>query len=224
MFCKQFRISLIEGLFLLFVASSVLAEGEIPQGQIKEQPTYENEALGVKITVPEGWYIISGEKIQEILYSAIIDSTPVPEKERIKKKAESTLVVFSQYPLSSPGDNPGIELYTEPLKPAYKTTMDYANAEIQSMEAAFKDFKIIKEPTLVLLDSQEGVKFMFEASMVNRPSLIVRGGDEEKSIRILYYIFIKNDRVCHLFCRDTADNFDNNAGRFETTVNSLVLK
>jgi hypothetical protein len=194
----------------------------VPIALAQEQKTltYENEAMGVSLTGPEGWYIAPGDKVQTKISQNIGDITSFQSvKEAVKKLG--ILAVFTFYPYGSPVEfNPSIGLTTEPMPQEYstviKTAMDVAVSSIFGIKAMFKDTKIIKEPALITLGAREGAHFIYEGTAVR--------GYLELRIRCSAYMFLKENTVFTLAFTDKADNFDKNYQAFESSVNTFVLK
>jgi len=193
-FRKKLKTLLIFSAFILLILSFSAA-----QEQSKNSPTYENKELGVKITGPEGWSVKSEEASPSSFY-----------------------VIFSPYPFTSSSECI-ISLMAGPQTlRKFKTPLDVAFEQISFFQTIYKDFKIIKEPAIFTLRDQKGVNFIFEGGKdINVEDY---KGHLENNMKILAYIFIKNNITYLINCMDTAVNFDNNLKAFETTVNSFVLK
>lgn len=179
--------------------------------------SYENEALGVKINAPQGWFITSGDKVQQTLNKGLDEITSLESiKEAIKKVG--ILVMFSQYEFGSPIEyNPNVALITEPLPSSYiKDVNDYANASLMNIKTMFKDVKIISEPKLVKLSGKDASHFIYEGSMIR--------GYLEIRIKSSVYLMLKDQLGYTLTCSDKVGNFDNNKEKFEAAVNSFILK
>lgn len=210
---KIIKIFLIKSILCLCFITS-LAQG--PQEQ--RSLIYENEAMGIKLTGPQGWSLVPGEQVQKAVSKGIGEITNL---ESIKESVEKLgiLVAFTQQPFGSPIEyNPTIILSTESLSPEYniKTPLDAALASVLAVKTMFKDVKIIKEPVSVTKGSIEGANFVYEGT-------IVRGYLETK-VKSSTYIFIKDNLIYTLSFNDKADNFDNNSAAFESSYNSFVIK
>ena len=201
-------------LYILFFVSLGLAE-------IIKGFSYENEAMGVKITGPEDWYIVPGEKAQEKTAKNIDDITKLESLKESSKKV-GILVVFLKYPYGSPREfNPNIVLATEKIISEYagvlKTPLDVANANIITLKMMFKDVKIIEGPMMVKLESGlQGAHFIYEAKVVR--------GYLEVGIRCSVYIFLKDDIIYTLTFTDRNEDFENNIKAFESSLKTFVLK
>lgn len=107
----------------------------VAQEQNRNAPIYENKELGIKIIGPTGWFT----------------------------SEETPLVTFSPSPFTSATEC-SISLMAGALSlTKFKTPLEIANASIQSLQTMLKDFKIIKEPTVVILSNQEGANFIYES-------------------------------------------------------------
>jgi len=188
--------------------------------QTQEPVAYENDAMGIKITGPQGWFITPGEKAGKAASKNVDDLTNLKSiKEAIKKVG--FLVIFSKYPFGSPIEfNHNIVLVVEKFPPEYpaasKTAIGVGNANILNIKAMFKDTKIIKEPTMVIINNREGAQFIYEGTGVR--------GYLETRIKCSAYVFIKEDLIYTISFTDKADDFDNNVKAFEVPLNSFILK
>jgi len=186
-------------------------------GKNSEQLLYENDALGIKIVGPAGWFMSSGDKVQQIVPKGIGDITQVDAIRESVNKA-GILVVFT--PFGTPKEvNPNITLTREEIpeeyKAAYKTSLDVANANIITIKVVLKDFKFITEPTAVTIGGQEAAYFVWECTR----SI----GFLETRLRCAGYSILKEGAIYSLVFTDSADNFDNNAELFKSIVNSLII-
>lgn len=170
----------------------------LAQEQSQEPLTYENEELGVKIIGPKGWYVFQPKN----------------------KEKFGIQIRFSRYPAgSTEEDNPMIMLHTERVKQeAGKTPLEYANYCLDVMKdmKGMRDIKeaiIIQEPTLVKINNQEGARYVYETKTlkVNR-------------LKILEYVFIKEDIYYILGFGCKAEYFDKYTKEFEEALNTFVLK
>ena len=190
------------------------------QAQEQEPLTYQNEAMGIKLTCPQGWFMTPGEKAKEAVAKSIADITAVESIREAYKKL-GILIIFSKYPYGSPKEfNPNITLTTEEINPEYadvtKTALDIANASIMNIKIVFKDVKLIKEPSMVTLGGREGAHFIYEATVVR--------GYLEVRLECSAYIFIKDNIFYTLAFTDKADEFNNSLEIFESSVNTFVLQ
>ena len=165
--------------------------------------SYENEALGVKISAPEGWFVTPGDKVQQTLNKGVDELKTLDSiKEAIKKVG--VLVMFSQYEFGAPIEyNPNVALITEPISGGYiKSVNDYASASLMNIKTMFKDVLVIAEPKMVKLAGEDASHFIYEGSMVR--------GYLEIRVRSSVYLMIRDKLGYTLTCSDKAANFDNN--------------
>jgi hypothetical protein len=107
-------------------------------------PTYENEAMGIKLIGPEGWYM---------------KKTSPPEENL------GVFVIFSRYPLSSKeDDNPQIYLYAK-IVTKERNPLEYFDYNIKSSK--IMKCNIIKEPILTKINNKECAHYIFETSSLN---------------------------------------------------------
>jgi hypothetical protein len=210
---KMVKASWIQVVFCLFMAASVLAQGE-------SSLIYENQELGAKIVGPEGWCASSGKEFQERARKAIGDVMPF---ESLKESAKNVgvLVTYSKYPIGTPVEyNPNITLSTEPLKPEYsaviKTALDYAKSSMLTMRTMLKDFKMIEEPSEATVNGRQGAYFVYEGTIVM--------GYLELRCKSAGYVFLKGNLVYAVTFIDKADNFNSNLEKFKSTIQSFILK
>ncbi len=188
--------------------------------QTQDSLTYENDAMGIKIAGPEGWFITPGEKVEKAVSKAAGDLTTLESiKEGIKKLG--FLIIFSKYPFGSPVEfNPTIALVTEQVPREYptasKTAIGMGNANILTIKAMYKDAKIIKEPATVRINNKEGAHLIWEGTSVR--------GYLETRLECSVYIFIKDNIIYTLSFTDKAGDLDNNVNAFESSIKTFVLK
>lgn len=200
-------------IFLFCVSSLVLAA--------PTQFTYENKAMGVKLTGPEGWFIAQikmvekqGSKTAE--YSTALESI----KETTKKLG--ILVIFLKYPIDSPKLSSEIKLHVREISPAeskvFKTAIDVANDTLNTIKNStnLKDFRIIKKPTKIMLAGQDGANFIYEGTSL-------RIGGQEIRMKFSVYKIIKGKIIYTLSFTDTAEDFDSNLVALESSVNTFVI-
>jgi len=183
-----------------------------------ELPIYKNEALGITIIGPLGWFVAHSDEAQKIVSQAIGENRSVESVEEPSLKI-GVLVTFSKFPLGTAAQaNPTITLSSEALPQSYniKTTLDYANINILLTRKMLKDFELIKEPKLVNLNGREGIVFMHEGTVIK--------GNREIRIRMLSYVFLKNDIAYSLNFADKPDTFSENLAIAQTALNSFILE
>lgn len=157
---------------------------------VEAQPlTYENETLGVKLTGPDGWSRTTG-----------------PYK---NEKAKNLLVSF-HHSLNKKY-SPFIILTVEPAKS--RTSLDYANLDIEVLKNDHKDLKIIKEPTSLTINGREGINFTYEYML-----------KEGVPARYSISVFMKGELFYILACGANPEDFENNLKSFDPSVNTLMLK
>lgn len=213
MFKETLRVFLIITVSMLSILSFASA-----QEQVKKSFSYENEELGVKITCPENWFMISGEQAEKAVSSVARD---INELESIKeaRKRLGILVTFSKYPLGSAIEfNPNIALTTEPLNADYnlKTAVDCANASVITGRMMLKDFKLITDIFTVIFGGGQGAHYVYQATMTR--------GYLQLKFKSSVYMFVKGNMLYTLSFTDKSEEFDNDLKAFETTVNSFIVK
>jgi len=154
-----------------------------------ESLTYENETLGVKLTGPDGWSKTAG-----------------PYK---NEKAKNLLVSF-HHSLNK-NYSPFIILTVEPA--GSRTSLDYANLDIEVLKNDHKDLKTIKEATPLTINGREGINFTYE--------YMLKGG---VPVRYSIYVFRKDELFYILACGANPEDFENNLKSFESSVNTFMLK
>jgi hypothetical protein len=185
--------------------------------QAAHQLSYENEAMGVKMSAPAGWFMTSGNKVQQALAKGVGDLTSLDSiKEAVKKVG--VLVMFSQYEFGSPVEyNPNVALITEPLPKEYiKNVTDYANASLMNIRTMFKDVKVTTDIKVIKLGDKDAAHFAYEGTMVR--------GYLEMRIKSSVYLLLKDDLGYTITCTDKADHFSKNSATFESIINTLKLK
>lgn len=193
---KYIFVPIFSVVFLLFFAGWIKAQ--------MQKLTYENEAMGVKITGPAGWYMFTEENPREYV------ERQKNFKENIAK--EGTLIIFSIDPIfyeTAGGINTLLSLE------AKKFTSGDPQDERTPMEVAKKYISPGDEkPRTVTLSGYEGVVFTYTTP----PSGPVH------SIKGTTYIFVKNDTVytINFFCE--AAGYNNFIKDVESSVNSFTLK
>jgi len=149
--------------------------------------SYENEAMGVKISGASGWFMTTGDKVQQALAKGVGELTSLDSiKEAVKKLG--VLVTFSQYKFGSPVEyNPNVTLVSESLPAEYiKDVTEYANASLMNIKAMFKDVKITEDIKVVKLSGKDAAHFVYEGTVVR--------GYMEIRIKSSVYLWLKDSR------------------------------
>ena len=177
--------------------------------------TYENKAMGVKITGPAGWYMFTEEKDS----GGYIEYVEKPEsfKENIVK--EGTLIIFSNDPIfyeTVGGANTLLYLeakkFTSNDPPDKRTPMEVAKKYI-SLEEADK-IKLDEEPRTITLSGKKGVTFTYTTPEAG----------PLPSIKETAYAFVKGDTAYIIDFLCDASVYDNLIKDVESSVNSFTLK
>jgi len=211
--------TIIKGL-LIAVALFLYGITSLIWVQAQEPPTYQNEAMGIKLACPPGWFMAPGEKVKEMVNKNIGDITSVESIKEAYKKL-GILVVFSKYPYGSPREfNSNIALTSEEINPEYtevfKTPLDVANANLVSIKVMFKDAKVIEEPSMVTVAGREGAHFIYEGTSVM--------GYLELRLKCSAYVFTKDNLVYTLSFTDKVEDFDADLEAFQSAVNTITFQ
>ncbi len=206
---KKFALVLISIFFCLFSAA--------PLASAQESLTYENKAMGVRLTGPQGWFITSGDKVKSIVDKRIGDITQLESIKEATRKL-GVLVVFTRYPFGSQMEfNPNIVLTTEPLVREYiKSPLDVANANILSIRTMLKDVKVITAPAAASLGGQEGAHFVYEGTRVI--------GYMQTRLKASAYVFVKDDTIYTLSFTAKEEDYNDNVTAFNSSIETFLLK
>ncbi len=183
----------------------------------KASLSYENEAMGVKIIGPEGWFINSGDKVQKAAAKSINELTSLESIKEAVKKA-GILVMFSEYQFGSPVEyNPSLVLVTEPIPVGYiKNSLDLASASLINIRTIFKDVKVIVEPKEYKIGTRDAAHFVYEGTIVR--------GYLEMRIKSSVYLSLKDNIGYTLSCTDKVEHYSKNAAKFEVAASSFIIK
>lgn len=208
---KIFVFSLVFS--LVFIPLIALAQDQATQAPL----SYENEAMGIKFSGPTGWFVNSGDKVQQAATRSVSELTNLESIKEAVKKA-GILFIFSEYQFGSPVEyNPSIVLVTEPIPVGYiKSSMDFANASLMNIRTMFKDVKIIVEPETSKIGTRDAVHLVYEGTIVR--------GYLEIRIKSSVYVFLKDNTGYTISCADKADHYSKNADKFESAVGSFIIK
>lgn len=206
MFKKIKKIFIITSVFCLFLSFASAQE------QLKKSFSYDNEALGVKIIAPSGWYIIPADRMEEVFVKGRYDSLNFKSIQETTQRTGALVVFFH------PSFNSTITLTARPNteQQDVKTSLDVANTYMKNKGSLGKDATIIEDPAVINIGNKTGAHFTFkraESKNINGPEMVYST-----------YIFMKDNIVFGLVLKYQEGNPDNYTGALEYALNSLVIK
>jgi len=178
-------------------------------GCVKDSPKphiYENKAIGINFTGPCGWHQASTTQLKEVLGGA--------------GQNTGLLTFFTKQPFGSTKEfNPNISLSVEDVAAvsgARATAYSIADSIAKSLASEINGFRLLKEPSIVIVNGREGASFVYEGK---------EGNDFfDSRIRACVYVFMRGNLVFIIQAMDKTIDFEDTLKDFEGSLKSLRIK
>lgn len=116
-----------------------------------------NEAYGLEMSLPSGWYLTSAPAVFEQMKAAGIEATSARADSKEIMRKVGFLVMISERPFGKP-DNANLVVAVEEL-PRAMSSEEYGRAAREALSIAIPSIQFVKSPESAILAGEEAVHF-----------------------------------------------------------------